>query len=99
MKMKKRAPRGETAIVPARPTTDQASPAGRSTRLLASLGLHGLAHLDAPVLAALASETPMLLIGPQAAPRARCTMTERLTAGGPRMHQRSSAPCFALRLR
>lgn len=46
--------------------------------LLEPLGLHGLAHLDAPVLAALATETPMLLIGPHGS--AKSVLLERLAA-------------------
>jgi hypothetical protein len=57
--MKKRAPRGETAGEPAAPVAESVSASSRATGLLSSLGLHGLSHLDAPVLAALASETPM----------------------------------------
>lgn len=67
--------RGEPAAS-ARLQAAQASPAGCSTGLLAGLGLHGLAHLDAPVLAALASETPMLLIGPHGS--AKSALLERL---------------------
>ncbi len=74
--MKKRTPRGETSIEPTQQAIDPVSLAGRSTGLLASLGLHGLAHLDAPVLAALASETPMLLIGPHGS--AKSALLERL---------------------
>ena len=37
---------------------------GQAEGFLESLGLYGLSHLDAAVLAALAAETPMLLIGP-----------------------------------
>lgn len=74
--MKKRTPRGETSIEPTQQSIDPVSPAGRSTGLLASLGLHGLAHLDAPVLAALASETPMLLVGPHGS--AKSALLERL---------------------
>lgn len=74
--MKKRTTRGETSIEPTQQPIDPVSPAGRSTGLLASLGLHGLAHLDAPVLAALASETPMLLIGPHGS--AKSALLERL---------------------
>jgi hypothetical protein len=44
--------------------TGEASPSGRPNGLLSGLGLHGLAHLDAPALAALAVEAPLLLIGP-----------------------------------
>lgn len=76
MKMTKRTSRSETAVVPARPIADRTSPASRSTGLLASLGLHGLAHLDAPVLAALTSETPLLLIGPHGS--AKSALLERL---------------------
>lgn len=36
----------------------------RPTRVLQQLGLHGLDHLDAAILAALAAESPLLLIGP-----------------------------------
>ena len=57
--MKKRAHRGETAGEPAAPVAESVSASSRATGLLSSLGLHGLSHLDAPVLAALASETPM----------------------------------------
>ncbi len=74
--MKKRTPRGETTVESSQQAIDPVSPAGRSTGLLASLGLHGLAHLDAPVLAALASETPMLLIGPHGS--AKSALLERL---------------------
>jgi MoxR-like ATPase len=76
MTMKKRSPRGETATVAAHTIVDQALPASHATALLASLGLHGLTHLDAPVLAALASETPMLLIGPHGS--AKSALLERL---------------------
>ena len=55
--------RGDTAPEPASPVVELASLVSHATGLLSSLGLHGLEHLDAPVLAALASETPMLLIG------------------------------------
>ena len=53
-------------------------PASPRTRLLAGLGLHGLTHLDAPVLAALATETPLLLIGPHGS--AKSALLERLAA-------------------
>lgn len=43
---------------------------------LARLGLHGLEHLDAAVLAALAAETPMLLIGPHGS--AKSALLERV---------------------
>jgi MoxR-like ATPase len=55
-----------------------ALPSGAPVPLLAALGLHGLAHLDAPVLAALASQTPMLLIGPHGS--AKSALLERLAA-------------------
>jgi len=74
--MKKRVSRGDTAVEPASPVVDLVSVASRATGLLSSLGLHGLAHLDAPVLAALASETPMLLIGPHGS--AKSALLERL---------------------
>jgi len=74
--MKKRVSRGDTAVEPASPVVELASGANRATGLLSSLGLHGLAHLDAPVLAALASETPMLLIGPHGS--AKSALLERL---------------------
>lgn len=48
------------------------------TDLLAALGLHGLSHLDAPLLAALATESPMLLIGPHGS--AKSALLERLAA-------------------
>ncbi len=47
-------------------------------QFLADLGLHGLAHLDAPVLAALATETPLLLIGPHGS--AKSALLGRLAA-------------------
>lgn len=74
--MKRRTPRGETTIQSTQQAFAQVSLTDRSTGLLASLGLHGLAHLDAPVLAALASETPMLLIGPHGS--AKSALLERL---------------------
>ena len=76
--MKKRAPRGETAGEPAAPVAESVSASSRATGLLFSLGLHGLSHLDAPVLAVLASETPMLLIGPHGS--AKSALLERLAA-------------------
>lgn len=76
--MKKRAPRGKTAGEPTAPAPDAVSASSGATGLLSSLGLHGLAHLDAPVLAALASETPMLLIGPHGS--AKSALLERLAA-------------------
>jgi len=74
--MKKRAYRGETASGPVATVVELTSRANRATGLLSSLCLHGLAHLDAPVLAALASETPMLLIGPHGS--AKSALLERL---------------------
>ncbi len=74
--MRKRATRGDTAREPEQPVVDSASAATHSPGLLSSLGLHGLKHLDAPVLAALASETPMLLIGPHGS--AKSALLERL---------------------
>jgi len=74
--MKKQASRRAADAAPPTAATEEAS--GRATGLLASLGLHGLAHLDAPVLAALASETPMLLIGPHGC--AKSALLERLAA-------------------
>ena len=52
---------------PAQQAGAQARPAAarmRPIRVLQLLGLHGLDHLDAPILAALAAESPLLLIGP-----------------------------------
>ena len=51
---------------------------GQAEGFLASLGLYGLSHLDAAVLAALAAETPMLLIGPHGS--AKSALLERLAA-------------------
>lgn len=76
--MKKRAPSGETAGEQAAPVAESVSASSRATGLLSSLGLHGLSHLDAPVLAALASETPMLLIGSHGS--AKSALLERLAA-------------------
>lgn len=75
--MKKRASRGDTAGELS-PVIKLATAPTRSTALLSRLGLHGLAHLDAPILAALASETPMLLIGPHGS--AKSALLERLAA-------------------
>lgn len=72
--MKKQASR--RAASAARPTAAAKKTRARATGLLTSLGLHGLAHLDAAVLAALASETPMLLIGPHGS--AKSALLERL---------------------
>ena len=76
--MKKRASRGEISGGSVAPVIEGVRASSRATGLLASLGLHGLAHLDAPVLAALASETPMLLIGPHGS--AKSALLERLAA-------------------
>ena len=67
---------GETAGEPAAPVAGPVAVSTRATGLLSSLGLHGLSHLDAPVLAALASETPLLLIGPHGS--AKSALLERL---------------------
>jgi len=72
--MKKQASRHAASA--ARPTAATKQTQDRATGLLASFGLHGLAHLDAAVLAALASETPMLLIGPHGS--AKSALLERL---------------------
>ncbi|MCX7200447.1 MAG: MoxR family ATPase [Proteobacteria bacterium] len=78
--MKKRASGGksggETAGERAAPVAGPVAVSTRATGLLSSLGLHGLSHLDAPVLAALASETPLLLIGPHGS--AKSALLERL---------------------
>ena len=74
--MKQRTSRGENAGEPAVPVATTVAVSTRATGLLSSLGLHGLSHLDAPVLAALASETPMLLIGPHGS--AKSALLERL---------------------
>jgi MoxR-like ATPase len=47
----------------------------RQAHLLRTLGLHGLDHLDAVYLAALASESPLLLIGPHGS--AKSALLER----------------------
>jgi MoxR-like ATPase len=76
--MNRRALRESAAGKPA-PTANPTAPAPDSrprAGLLASLGLHGLGHLDAPVLAALATETPMLLIGPHGS--AKSALLQRL---------------------
>lgn len=62
----------------ASPTATLRSTPDRAAGLLARLGLHGLTYLDAPVLAALASQTPMLLIGPHGS--AKSALLERLAA-------------------
>ena len=46
------------------PTKTRAAQPPHVARPLRALGLYGLDHLDAIVLAALASEAPLLLIGP-----------------------------------
>lgn len=76
--MKKGAACGEAAGEQATSVAESVSTSSRATGLLSSLGLHGLSHLDAPVLAALASETPMLLIGPHGS--AKSALLERLAA-------------------
>lgn len=55
--------------MPAAPAHSRGAPARpaarmRPPRVLQMLGLHGLDHLDAAILAALAAESPLLLIGP-----------------------------------
>jgi MoxR-like ATPase len=57
--------------------------------LLAALGLHGLGHLDAPVLAALATESPMLLIGPHGS--AKSALLERLASALGLVHRHYNA--------
>jgi len=60
-------------------STSRKSPTAAKPRpLLQTLGLHGLAHLDAPVLAALATETPLLLVGPHGS--AKSALLGRLAA-------------------
>lgn len=76
--MTKLATHGETVGEPAAPSPQIDSVLRRPAGLLAGLGLHGLSHLDAPVLAALASETPMLLIGPHGS--AKSALLERLAS-------------------
>lgn len=85
--MKKQASRRAADAAP--PTTATQEASGRATGLLSSLGLHGLAHLDAPVLAALASETPMLLIGPHGC--AKSALLERLAAALGLQHRHYNA--------
>ena len=75
--MKKQPSRRAPAVAP-RAAGENTSPPDRANGLLSTLGLHGLAHLDAPVLAALATETPMLLIGPHGC--AKSALLERLAA-------------------
>src|SRR5690606_34602053 len=48
------------------------------TYALRSLGLHGLDHLDAVVVAALASEEPLLLVGPHGS--AKSALLNRVAA-------------------
>ena len=62
-----------SASAPA-PTTDTPRPAG----LLQGLGLIGLSSIEAPVLAALATEEPLLLIGPHGT--AKSLMLTRIAA-------------------
>lgn len=64
-------------------------PAPQSAGLLAALGLHGLSHLDASVLAALATESPMLLIGPHGS--AKSALLERLAAALGLVHRHYNA--------
>jgi MoxR-like ATPase len=71
-------PPAGTAPVDARPARRKSHPGPARRALLEALGLHGLTHLDAPVLAALATETPMLLIGPHGS--AKSALLERLAA-------------------
>ena len=62
--------------------------------LLAALGLHGLSHLDAPVLAALATESPMLLIGPHGS--AKSALLERLAAALGLAHRHYNASLLSI---
>lgn len=61
--------------------------------LLCHLGLYGLSYLDAPVLAALASETPILLIGPHGS--AKSALFERLAAALGIEHRHYNASLIA----
>ena len=75
----------QLAKIPAQAPVEGPGSAG----LLAALGLHGLAHLDAPVLAALATETPMLLIGPHGS--AKSALLERLASALGLVHRHYTA--------
>jgi MoxR-like ATPase len=75
----------QLAKIPAQAPVEGPGSAG----LLAALGLHGLAHLDAPVLAALATETPMLLIGPHGS--AKSALLERLASTLGMVHRHYNA--------
>lgn len=76
--MTRNASHGEIAGVPASPATQSASALTRTVGLLAGLGIHDLSHLDTPVLAALATVTPMLLIGTHGS--ASSALIERLAS-------------------
>ncbi len=85
---------------PATPSTTTANstgpvpePGSSPQPLLAPLGLHGLAHLDAPVLAALASETPLLLIGAHGS--AKSALLQRLAAALQLEHRHYNASLIA----
>jgi MoxR-like ATPase len=75
----------QLAKIPAQAPAKGLGPAG----LLAALGLHGLGHLDAPVLAALATESPMLLIGPHGS--AKSALLERLASALGLVHRHYNA--------
>jgi len=64
------------------------------THALRSLGLHGLDHLDAVVVAALASEEPLLLVGPHGS--AKSALLNRIAAalGLERRHYNASLVSF-----
>lgn len=83
--MTKHAFHGETIGEQEVPVAEAVSASNRAPGLLSSLGLHGMSHLDAPILAALASETPLLLIGPHGS--GKSALLERL-AGALRLEHR-----------
>lgn len=87
--MKRKALRRNKSATPQPRRAGQATTTKQTAGLLASLGLYGLDHLDAVVLAALAAETPMLLIGPHGS--AKSALLERLAVAMDLEHRHYNA--------
>jgi MoxR-like ATPase len=76
------------------PTKTRAAHAPRAARPLRALGLYGLDHLDAIVLAALASEAPLLLIGPHGSAKSALLNRAAAALGLDHRHYNASLVSF-----
>lgn len=76
------------------PTKTRAADAPRVAHPLRALGLYGLDHLDAIVLAALASEAPLLLIGPHGSAKSALLNRTAAALGLDHRHYNASLVSF-----